>query len=837
MSRRQHEMAIAFLLFCCHVPASAGNDWPQLLRDAAHSGDASEQQLSMPLGLVAQVKLADAVLTSPVVVGGNVFVVDQMAAAYCVDPNAGRILWTSAPEGKAAMGSNTSSPCVGQGKVFYGTTAGNLHILDARTGQAIRSIALGQPVLGAITLANDSIYFQTLDAVVHCLDLNGDRRWQWDHYNGLGRRPGPKIKPHYGGVAVSVSGRRVVMAIGYDLVCVEDHGTEAKHVWTQSQPITNVYLPVGTAVRGDYVYCAFPGKDGHGALLRVSLADGSFDKQRDVIKEQWAVLAPPAVRGKTAYYSRQAFGVTAYRFGSDGEFLWRTFGDDPDGFTPSISSPALSRRHCLLTTLYGELVAVDLAARGRGPRQLGAGVFRFQTPHGSPISSSPAITDGRVYFGSDDGCLYVLGDATGGHPKKEPVVVHQRRSRVTPAGRRRYGWPSAFGGPRNANFVDDAGLKPPLRLRWAVRSGGLFKQPVCAADEDVVYVTLGGFVVCREQSTGRMRWRRKLAKQAWCRSALLCADGKVYVPRMFSTRYPKVHGQGNAIYCLDGQTGRVVWENPLGIGDRLRASPVFADGVVAYGSLYQEGQPPTFRPPGQAVGQAVDAWDAVTGRHRWRVVFRSTGKRLNGPAGCVGDGIMFFTGGGESPDATGETVAIHPLTGEIIWRTSAAFASQTGTPSFQDGKVYLPGTYKRPLACLSATDGHIVWQQSEGRRHWYVDTVSLGPDYFAVNNKYQGGAKRWNLADGTLAGTPAKRIQLWGPAHGCGSLVLTSESMALSATLGGLFITDARNGKTLWNSPGFASFTCPHAIAANGRIFYCPQTNNMMYCWEPATGQ
>lgn len=199
-------------------------------------------------------------------------------------------------------------------------------------------------------------------------------------------------------------------------------------------------------------------------------------------------------------------------------------------------------------------------------------------------------------------------------------------------------------------------------------------------------MTLSGLVVCREQQTGRLRWRRKLPNQAWCRSALLCADGKVFVPRMFSLRYPKVQGQGNALYCLDGETGDILWEQPIGIGDRLRASPVFADGVVAFGSFYREEDLPRANRDSEVAGQAGEGWDAATGRRLWRVGFRSTGQCLNGPAGCAGDSVMFFAGGGESPRATGETMAISPQTGKILWRTSEAFASQTGTPSFQDGR-------------------------------------------------------------------------------------------------------------------------------------------------------
>jgi outer membrane protein assembly factor BamB len=211
----------------------------------------------------------------------------------------------------------------------------------------------------------------------------------------------------------------------------------------------------------------------------------------------------------------------------------------------------------------------------------------------------------------------------------------------------------------------------------------------------------------------------------------------------------------------------------------------------------------------------------------------TSGKMLNGPAGCAGDGFMFFTGGGETEPRTGETVAIVPRTGKVIWRTSQAYASQTGTPAYRDGRLYLCGAYKLPVTCLSTDTGEIIWQQDAVVDRWHVETTSLGPDYFAINNKYEGGAWRWNL-DGTVAGSPEEPIQLWGPAHGCGAVVLASPGYALSATVEGIFAVDSRNGDITWKSPGFGSWTCPNPIATNGRIFYCPQVNGLLFCFEPA---
>ena len=46
--------------------------------------------------------------------------------------------------------------------------------------------------------------------------------------------------------------------------------------------------------------------------------------------------------------------------------------------------------------------------------------------------------------------------------------------------------------------------------------------------------------------------------------------------------------------------------------------------------------------------------------------------------------------------------------------------------------------------------------------------------------------------------------------------------------------TDTKTGQVVWKSPDFASYTCPHPIAANGRIFYCPQTSGIIFCFEPS---
>src|SRR5204863_3684041 len=134
----------------------------------------------LPLGLVAQVRLDDAVMTSPAVVGGRAYVVDQMGTAYAIDLESGKVVWKSSPDGAQAMGSNTSSPCVVQGRVCFGTTAGAFHILDAKDGKVVKTLRIGFPIVSAPTYANEAVHFQALDAVLRCHDLDGNERCRSD---------------------------------------------------------------------------------------------------------------------------------------------------------------------------------------------------------------------------------------------------------------------------------------------------------------------------------------------------------------------------------------------------------------------------------------------------------------------------------------------------------------------------------------------------------------------------------------------------------------------------------------------------------------------------------
>lgn len=847
---RRIGLVVAILAVLKGSPAWC-SDWPQFMRNPEHTGDAAEEAITLPLGLSTWVKLNDAILASPAVVGNRVYVVDQMGTAYCVDPAASRVLWKTSPDGERARGGNTSSPCVANGRLYYATTAGSLHILDAHDGRVVRSVALDSPVTGSVTLANDRLYFQTLDARVIALDLEGNQRWHYEHYLNY-KDPGPQDagpdpkyrgnkksvyyahacdQPQFGGGEVAVSGKRLVVNLGWDIFCLEDADNRPRLAWCRRVipdmkirgPGFLLFVPMGPAIRGEWVYCGLPGIEIMGSVLRLRLADGQCDPARDMSSaagnDAWAIYSTVAVRGEICFaQSHFVGGMRAHDFGK-GRALWSAYtGNAPA--TPGLASVALSRDHCVFATLRGELYVVALESKGAWGKGFQPAPFIFQTPTGKIITSAPAVSGGRIYFGSDDGYLYGLGTGGSLQAGRPELFVHKPRGKCVPATGKRYAWPSSFGTQANTCFADDPGLKPPFRLRWAIRSGGQFYQPLSASEDDIFALAQEGMLMAVEQGTGRIRWRQRLDSNHSCGAGLLYADGRLYVPR------PKANASRGAcpearLYCLDAADGSEKWSAPIGANtDSFRTAPVLADGVVAYATRDDRSDP-------KQVDAVLRAYDAKTGAPQWKLSlgeFAGTNILRPNVAGCVQDGIMYFSFGGWD-NQPGATWALEPKTGKVLWRNTQQSISNRGGITASQGRIFLGG---RGVSCLNADNGSLLWRNQQLSS--YSSGVTLGAEFFTVRS-YAGQAYSYSLKTGQPL-PPAKPTFIGATYHTCGPVVFTP-NLVLAMSVGGLDVRDAKNGKELWKSSGFGPRACANPVLASGRIFYCPTANGMLYCWDP----
>jgi len=702
--------------------------------------------------------------------------------------------------------------------MYYGTTAGNFHILNAADGKTVKTMKVGSPIISAVTHANDSVYFQAMDAVVRCLELDGTERWKWDHYKRYKEppeitkkyaksrgHPGSYDRPHYGGGEVSVSGKKVVASMGWDVFCIEDGGRDAKLVWCRRAPAgRDGAAPMSSSISGGWVYTAGMGADGCLGLMRFSLKDGSYAKNQARCKPYpWST---PAVRG--AAVTTRGLGWLKDSIGLyDPDARKRLAGwQHKTMATPVMSSHALAKEHLVFTTLNGELMALGIGARAKEKP------FRFVTPNGKGIGSSPAVSGGRVYFGCDDGCLYVLGAGGSLAPTKDArLAIHERKRETDSPTGKKYGWTSTLADAANTCFVDDPGIGPKLKIRWAARGFGHFKTPCIATkDGDLISVTLQRTVTCREQATGRLRWRRRLpvGTPQWARSAgLLAAGGRLYVPCPWRI--------GGKLYCLDLKDGGEIWSADIGDqGIWNRASPVLAGEMVAFGHA-----------PGGKSPPVVEAWNAATGKPAWKVTVNTN---AGAPGGCTDGKVFYFTSGREKwgwkPQGKlkrGEAVAIEAKTGRVLWRNDEVFG--TGHAFVRGNQLFLQ-EHAKGLHCVDPKTGKPKWRG--GATH--VSHFSLGPDYIASRG-YGGGAQNIKTADGK----PAGRGQLGGATHACGPVALTPK-YSFAITVGGLNVREVGSGKLMWLSPGFAPRGCVNATLANGRVFWPSAASGVIYCWEPA---
>lgn len=816
------------------------DDWPQFMRSAEHAGDAGNEAFQLPLKLTVCVQLDDAVTTSPAIVGGKVYVADQMGVAYCIDPAANRIVWKSAPEGDAAMGGNTSSVCVAGGRVYYGTTAGRFHILDAGSGKVLKSIDVGWPIMGSATWANASVYFQSLDAVVHCLDADGNYRWRWDHYSSYEDPktnekatgfPGSYHDPHYAGGEVAASGKRLVVNMGWDLYCLEDAGDRPRLLWCNRAPLgKDPGIPMGPAISGNWVYLGHPGTDQFGGFMRCRLDTGKFDPKQDFRYSGypgsvWAVLATPAVRGHTAYVPTHYMGVHAWDTES-ARVPWAARTDntlDQRRFTGAIASPVLSRNHCVFGTVLGELHVVALDSTGAWP-DFQPEPFTFKTPFARPIASTPAIADGVVYFGCDDGYLYGLASATENGrvgevaPPQQVADLHAVRTRTRPATGKQYGAPVASMDQGNTGSVNDPRLKPPLRIRWAMRPFDLRVQ-MSADDDSLYFISEAGTLGAIEQATGRIRWRKRLTGPMDGWKQLLLDRGRLFVTRNGRTaRRRDAEEGGPTLTAFDAATGRELWRQPWGsLQGTCRTAPVVVGDVVA--GITTDADP---------VRPVAKAFDVATGKPLWQVALPGDEKSLAGGA-CVLGGVMFFSCGQAWGSGAGGTVAVEPTFGETLWTTSDYHVHGYGRPAARDGLLYLGGQSDAPMYCIAAKDGSLKWKAD---RISYSHSPALGEDYF-VTRGYGGHGILRELASGKPILRNNRDVLGGCPDHSCAPVLLTSARISYAVSTSGLYARDLNTGEFLWQSRGFAPRACTTPIAANGRLFFSPNVNNTLYCFEP----
>ncbi|KPJ69382.1 MAG: hypothetical protein AMS14_11605, partial [Planctomycetes bacterium DG_20] len=485
------------------------------------------------------------------------------------------------------------------------------------------------------------------------------------------------------------------------------------------------------------------------------------------------------------------------------------------GGPPSIASPVLVRDHAVYGGLDGGLHVVPLAGSGE--------VWSFKTAFGRAISAPVAVCDGRVYFGCEDGYLYVLGEGGKAPVPSKALRLHEIRSPLTGklAGAAN-DWYTNFGNLANTN-TNPQGIEPPFRMTWIRRYEGTVKHlSVCGGGRMYTH-TAEGQIFAVEQETGRLLWRRYFPGVHVSFTGPIYRDGRLWVPQAGL--------RACRLRCLDAATGDLLWEAPFsGSPSWNRQLPpiVYKDLVIyPFGTgtytprtwLFEHQS--TFAFPADHK-PLVRAWDVRTGREVWTRDFSEFGAGGDDAGMCLMDGTLYYSCyfGGEGP--LGVTAAMEPETGRLLWSTTRYAVHAGCTVSGRDGRLYLGGYNPvegktNRVWCLDARDGSLVWKSEPVSRAIHV--VSAGERFLFTYSQYQHGY--------LIDKENGKILSTLVPGYRCTRFTL-SEPYLVGPNLTLFDLSDGN--KAVHCGPAVDVLVCVGAFASNGRVFYTANGSGLQAC-------
>ena len=187
------------------------------------------------------------------------------------------------------------------------------------------------------------------------------------------------------------------------------------------------------------------------------------------------------------------------------------------------------------------------------------------------LHSSPAVADGKVFIGSDDGYLYCLYTSNGTLDWKYNTGRTGRNQYVRSS-------PAVVDGKVFFGCADGYvyclyASNGSLDWEYYISGDGyVYTSSPAIVDGKVFIGSYNGKVYCLNASTGIKIWESTYM-DTYGYSSPAVADGKVYVGS---------YGD-DSLYCLDASTGAWIWNYPTGGG--VYSSPAVADGKIYFGSV------------------------------------------------------------------------------------------------------------------------------------------------------------------------------------------------------------------------------------------------------------
>ena len=815
--------------------AHAAQDWTQFKYDCRHSGNVPDRKLTTPLGLISAAPLGDAVFTAPVVAAGRAYVVDGGGVAWCLDAATLEVIWKFPTPGGKANCNNVSSPAIAAGYLHFGTMAGSYYVLDAASGAVVKRIECGDPIFSTPVVGEDRVYFATLGSRVHALKPDGTVCWVWDFvrrrldFDG-DRWSGEDWRRLRGRAGwreqfccnrnIALMDKTLVVPAGGTLCWLEDTGDKARlrgtYVARREAPAT-LGLSIGPT---GTVYRQRTRRDNGGSVEALRLSDGEV-KAETVPGTETSYrgagllsFCSVSLRGRDVFRCRPQEDFGLCRHTPDGQ-------PQPLGAYPSIAPPILLEDSAICGGLDGSLYVVPISGR---PISGSTKPWSFKTAFGKAISAPVAVCDGRVYFGCEDGYLYLLGPkGTAPLPSKDLQLQKIRSPLTGKLTDSRHDWFTNFGNLANTN-ANPQGLKPPLKMKWIRRYEGTVKHmSVCGGGRMYTH-TAEGQIFAVEQETGRLLWRRYFPGVHVSYTSPIYHEGRLLVPQAGLRKC--------RLRCLDAATGELLWEAPFSgspswnrqlppIPHKNLAIYQFSSGNYKPESWLFEHQSTFGFPKNQK--PLVRAYDLDSGKVVWTRDFSQYGAGGDDAGICLMDDTIYYSCyfGGKGP--SGVTAAIEPQTGRVLWATTKHALHAGCTISAADGRLYLGGYNPvegkiNRVWCLDAKDGSLIWK-SQPVSH-AIHVVTVGERFLFTHSQYKNGYLIDKDTGKIITGAITRTYQ-------CTRFTL-AEPYLLGCSMD---VHDLSKGSRLVSTgPRLDPSECTSGVVSNGRMFYTGQGGVMQAC-------
>lgn len=309
--------------------------------------------------------------------------------------------------------------------------------------------------------------------------------------------------------------------------------------------------------------------------------------------------------------------------------------------------------------------------------------------------------------------------------------------------------------------------------------------------------------------------------------AALFAAGLCPAQSMF--RGDVVH---SGVYAGPGprQFHGVKWK--FATGDRVVSSPVWAEGVLYFGS--DDGN--------------VYAVDAATGRQKWK--FRSGGPVPASPA--IAGGLVYF------PSYDGRFYAVEAQTGALRWKTATGgerrfeakglHGMQPKSQTFPDpydiflsspvvaaGTVYF-GSGDGNFYALDAASGELRWKFQTGDVVHASPAYAGGTLYFGSWDSYfyavdaATGKEKWRFHGGE---DPFVHNQV-----GFQSSPVVADGVVYTGCRdSNVYALDAATGKEKWRFNNRGSWVISSPAVAGGKVVFGTSDSSLFHAVEAATGK